>query len=41
MDLLKARKRALVAGILDAERGATLALSEADIEHLFAPAEAA
>jgi superfamily II DNA or RNA helicase len=41
MDLLKARKRELVAGILDAERGATLALSEADIEHLFAPAEAA
>jgi SNF2 family DNA or RNA helicase len=38
MTVLKERKRALVAGILDAERGATLALTEADIETLFAPA---
>jgi len=37
MTVLKERKRALVAGILDAERGATLALTEADIETLFAP----
>jgi SNF2 family DNA or RNA helicase len=38
MTVLKERKRALVAGILDAERGATLAQTEADIETLFAPA---
>jgi SNF2 family DNA or RNA helicase len=35
MEVLKARKRALVAGILDAERGGTLAMTEADIEMLF------
>jgi superfamily II DNA or RNA helicase len=37
MEELKTRKRELVAGILDAERGATLALTEDDIEALFAP----
>ncbi len=35
MEVLKARKRALVAGILDAERGGTLTMTEADIEMLF------
>ncbi len=35
MELLKARKRALVAGILEAERSGTLAMTEADIELLF------
>jgi superfamily II DNA or RNA helicase len=35
MELLKARKRALVAGILEAERGGALAMTEADIELLF------
>ncbi len=35
MDELKSRKRALVAGILDAEGGSPLALSEADIDLLF------
>ena len=37
MEELKLRKRALVAGILDAERGSALALSEDDIDALFAP----
>jgi SNF2 family DNA or RNA helicase len=37
MEELKTRKRELVAGILDVERGATLALTEDDIEALFAP----
>ena len=35
MELLKARKRALVAGILEAERGGALRLTEADIDTLF------
>ena len=35
MELLKARKRALVAGILEAERGGALRMTEADIELLF------
>ncbi|HEX5325969.1 MAG TPA: DEAD/DEAH box helicase, partial [Acetobacteraceae bacterium] len=35
METLKARKRALVAGILDAEHGGALAMTEADIELLF------
>ncbi len=37
MEALKARKRDLVASILDAERSATLAITEEDIEALFAP----
>lgn len=37
MEDLKARKRALVAGILDNGAGNTLALTEADVEALFAP----
>ena len=35
MEGLKARKRALVAGILGAEKGGALAMTEADIEMLF------
>ena len=35
MEVLKARKRALVEGILDAEAGGALRLTEADIEALF------
>ena len=35
MEVLKERKRALVAGILDAERSGTLTMTEADIEMLF------
>jgi SNF2 family DNA or RNA helicase len=38
MEVLKARKQALVAGILDAEAGATLKLTEADVAALFEPA---
>ena len=38
MEALKSRKRELVAGILDEGRGGTLALTEADVEALFAPA---
>jgi superfamily II DNA or RNA helicase len=37
MEVLKARKQALVAGILDAEAGATLKLTEADVAALFDP----
>ncbi len=35
METLKARKRALVAGILAAEQGGALSVTEADIEALF------
>ena len=35
MDVLKTRKRALVDGILNAEQGGALRLTEADIEALF------
>jgi SNF2 family DNA or RNA helicase len=35
MENLKARKQALVAGILNAESGATLRMTEADVEALF------
>jgi SNF2 family DNA or RNA helicase len=35
METLKARKQALVAGILNAEAGATLKMTEADVETLF------
>ena len=35
METLKARKQALVAGILNAEAGATLRMTEADVEALF------
>ena len=37
MEVLKARKQALVAGILDAEAGATLKLTEEDVAALFEP----
>jgi superfamily II DNA or RNA helicase len=37
METLKEKKRALVASVLEAERGGALKLSEADIEALFAP----
>lgn len=36
MDIMKAHKRALIASILEAERGAALRLTEADVEELFA-----
>ncbi|MFC7689009.1 DEAD/DEAH box helicase [Paeniroseomonas aquatica] len=39
MEVLKERKRALVASVLDAEHGGALKLTEADVEELFAPAE--
>ena len=38
MEVLKEKKRSIVAGVLDAEHGGALKLSEADIEELFAPA---
>ena len=38
MEVLKERKRALVASVLDAEHGGALRLTEADVEELFAPA---
>ena len=38
MEVLKARKQALVAGILDADAGATLNLTEEDVAALFEPA---
>jgi SNF2 family DNA or RNA helicase len=37
MEALKARKEALAAGILGAEAGKALALSEDDVEALLAP----
>jgi len=38
MEALKARKRALAAGIFDPDAGSPLDLTEADVEALFAPA---
>ena len=38
MEVLKEKKRALVASVLEAEHGGALKLSEADIDALFAPA---
>ncbi|MFC7473398.1 SNF2-related protein [Dankookia sp. GCM10030260] len=38
MEMLKDRKRALVASVLDAEHGGALKLTEADVEELFAAA---
>jgi superfamily II DNA or RNA helicase len=38
MEVLKARKQALVAGILDAEAGSTLNLTEEDVAAMFEPA---
>jgi superfamily II DNA or RNA helicase len=38
MEVLKDKKRAIVASVLDSEHGGALKLSEADIEELFAPA---
>jgi SNF2 family DNA or RNA helicase len=38
MKVLKKRKRALVASVLEAEHGGALRLTEADVEKLFAAA---
>jgi SNF2 family DNA or RNA helicase len=38
MKVLKERKRALVASVLEAEHGGALRLTEADVEKLFAAA---
>ena len=38
MEVLKDKKRAIVASVLDSEHGGALQLSEADIEELFSPA---
>jgi len=38
MEVLKEKKRAIVASVLDAEHGGALSLTGADIEELFAPA---
>jgi superfamily II DNA or RNA helicase len=38
MEVLKDKKRAIVASVLDAEHGGALSLTEADVEELFAPA---
>jgi superfamily II DNA or RNA helicase len=38
MELLKDKKRAIVASVMDAEHGGALSLTEADVEELFAPA---
>jgi superfamily II DNA or RNA helicase len=38
MEVLKDKKRAIVASVLDAEHGGALKLSEADIDELFGPA---
>jgi superfamily II DNA or RNA helicase len=37
MEVLKEKKRAIVASVLDAEHGGALSLTEADVEELFAP----
>jgi hypothetical protein len=36
--VLKDKKRAIVASVMDAEHGGALSMTEADIEDLFAPA---
>jgi superfamily II DNA or RNA helicase len=38
MEVLKDKKRAIVASVMDAEHGGALSMTEADIEDLFAPA---
>jgi superfamily II DNA or RNA helicase len=38
MEVLKDKKRAIVASVMDAEHGGALKLTEADVEELFAPA---
>ena len=38
METLKEKKRAIVSSVMDAEHGAALGLTEADIEELFAVA---
>jgi SNF2 family DNA or RNA helicase len=38
MEVLKEKKRAIVASVMDAEHGGALAMTAADIEELFAPA---
>ncbi|HVY16398.1 MAG TPA: DEAD/DEAH box helicase, partial [Rhodopila sp.] len=41
MEVLKEKKRAIVASVMDAEHGGALSLTEADVEELFAPARPA
>jgi superfamily II DNA or RNA helicase len=38
MEVLKDKKRAIVASVMDAEHGGALTMTEADVEELFAPA---
>jgi len=38
MEVLKEKKRAIVASVMDAEHGGALTMTEADVEDLFAPA---
>ncbi len=38
MEVLKEKKRAIVASVMDAEHGGALSLTESDVEELFAPA---
>jgi superfamily II DNA or RNA helicase len=38
MEVLKEKKRAIVASVMDAEHGGALTMTEADVEELFAPA---
>ena len=38
MEVLKEKKRAIIASVMDAEHGGALSLTEADVEELFAPA---
>jgi SNF2 family DNA or RNA helicase len=38
MEVLKEKKRAIVASVMDSEHGGALSLTEADVEELFAPA---
>jgi hypothetical protein len=38
MEVLKEKKRAIVASVMDTEHGGALTMTEADVEELFAPA---
>ena len=38
MEVLKDKKRAIVASVMDAEHGGALSMTEADVEDLFGPA---
>ena len=37
MEVLKEKKRAIVASVMDADHGGALTLTEADVQDLFAP----